>query len=81
MSTDTHKSDSYRTIPLSFLQSELAFEDVGTARRFVEEHSCAFFLNPNAPDSDKTLDCKPAAPQLAQAFEEKYRKVGIKGAI
>jgi hypothetical protein len=71
----------YRTISLSFLQNELAFDDVGAACRFLVEHSCAFFLNPNSPDSEKTLDCKPAAPQLMQAFEEKYRKVNIKGAI
>jgi len=44
-------------------------------------HSAAFFVDPTLPDEQKTLDCKPAAPKLAQVFEEKYRKVLIKGAI
>jgi hypothetical protein len=51
------------------------------ALKFVETHGSAFFINPNAPNWDKTVECKSAAPQLAQVYEEKYRKVGIKGAI
>jgi hypothetical protein len=44
-------------------------------------HSAAFFEDPNRPDEQKILNCKAAAPSLAQIFEEKYRKVLIKGAI
>jgi hypothetical protein len=44
-------------------------------------HQCAFFTNPNSPDEQKTLDCKPVIPVLARVFEEKYRKITIKGAV
>ncbi|TFK39401.1 SAC3/GANP/Nin1/mts3/eIF-3 p25 family-domain-containing protein [Crucibulum laeve] len=72
---------AYRTIPLSFIQDELAFETLDATRVFLVDHSAAFFLNPNSTDHQKTIDCKPANSQLAQALEEKYRKVLIKGAI
>jgi len=39
------------------------------------------FQNPNDPDKKKNLDCKNAHRQLREAFEGKYRRVGIKGAI
>jgi len=66
---------------LPFIQSELGFEAATEAREFLATHGLAFFTNPNAPDREKVVDCKSAAPQLAQIYEEKYRKVGIKGAI
>jgi hypothetical protein len=66
---------------LCFIQNELAFETLSDARKFVETHGSAFFINPNAIDRELTVECKSAAPQLAQVYEEKYRKVGIKGAI
>ncbi|KAJ7089661.1 SAC3/GANP/Nin1/mts3/eIF-3 p25 family-domain-containing protein [Mycena belliarum] len=72
---------AYKTIPLSFIHQELAFESPQEARIFLAEHSAACFTNASSPDGQKTLDCKPAGPQLAQAFEAKYRKVLIKGAI
>jgi len=72
---------AYRTLSLPFIQSELGFETATEAREFLSTHGLAFFTNPNAPDREKTVDCKSAAPQLAQIYEEKYRKVGIKGAI
>ncbi|KAG5652047.1 hypothetical protein H0H81_006497 [Sphagnurus paluster] len=71
---------AYKTIPLNFIHNVLAFDSLDATRIFLVEHSAAFFTNPMAPDSDKTLDCKLAMPQLTQAFE-KYRKVLIKGAI
>lgn len=71
----------YRTIPLSFIQNELAFDTLIAARDFIMEHKAAFFTNPNSPDSDKVLDCKPAGTPLVQLFEEKYRKVQIRGAV
>jgi hypothetical protein len=71
----------YKTIPLPFIHNVLAFDSLDAARVFLMDHSAAFFTNPRAPDNEKILDCKPAVPQLSQAFEEKYRKVHIKGAI
>jgi hypothetical protein len=71
----------YLKIPLTFIKGELAFEHLGEARDFLMDHSAAFFTNPNSADSEKILECKPSAPQLARVFEDKYRKVLIKGAI
>ncbi|KAJ6496805.1 SAC3/GANP/Nin1/mts3/eIF-3 p25 family-domain-containing protein [Mycena vulgaris] len=72
---------AYKSIPLSFIHQELAFESLDQAREFLADHSAACFTNPGSPDGQKMLDCKPAAPQLTLAFETKYRKVLIKGAI
>ncbi|RDB23817.1 THP3 C2A9.11c [Hypsizygus marmoreus] len=72
---------AYRTIPLSYIQNVLGFDTLDEARILLVKHSAAFFTNPQAPDSQKVLDCKPAGPELAKAFEEKYRKILIKGAI
>ncbi|KAI0334525.1 hypothetical protein GY45DRAFT_1269620 [Cubamyces sp. BRFM 1775] len=72
---------AYRTLPLTFIQNELAFDTPAAAREFLVEHRAGFFTNPNAPDADAVLDCKPAGPQLATAYEEKYRRVQIKGAV
>lgn len=72
---------AYRTITVCFIQNELGFESVSDTLKFLGTHGSAFFVNPNALDRDKTVECKSAAPQLAQVYEEKYRKVGIKGAI
>lgn len=74
-------SDRYRTLPLPFIQNELTFDTVALAREFLMEHRAATFQNPNSPDDEKVLECKPAAMPLAQVFEEKYRKVQIKGAV
>ncbi|KAJ7050530.1 SAC3/GANP/Nin1/mts3/eIF-3 p25 family-domain-containing protein [Mycena amicta] len=72
---------AYHTLPLTLIHQELAFETIDQTREFLEEHSAAQFTNPGSADSEKTLDCKRAGVQLAQTFEEKYRKVLIKGAI
>ncbi|KAF8223520.1 hypothetical protein L208DRAFT_1316407 [Tricholoma matsutake] len=72
---------AYKTLPLPFIHNVLAFDSLDAARVFLVNHSSAFFTNPRAPDSEKILDCKPAIPQLSQAYEERYRKVLIKGAI
>lgn len=66
---------------MSFIQNKLGFESVSETLKFLQTHGSACFVNPNTPDRDKTVECKSAAPQLAQVYEEKYRKVGIKGAI
>lgn len=73
-------SDRYRTLPLPFIQKELAFDTLAQGREFLMEHR-AIFQNPNSSDEEKILDCKPAAQPLMQALEEKYRKVQIKGAV
>ncbi|KAI0766582.1 SAC3/GANP/Nin1/mts3/eIF-3 p25 family-domain-containing protein [Trametes elegans] len=72
---------AYKTLPLPFIQDELGFETLTAAREFLVEHRAGFFQNPNSPDADAVLDCKPAGPQLAQTYEEKYRRVQIKGAV
>lgn len=72
---------SYRTISLGFLQRTLAFDSLEETNMFLVAHSAAVFTNPSSPDSDKIVECKSANQKLAQVFEEKYRKVLIKGAI
>ncbi|KAJ7355558.1 SAC3/GANP/Nin1/mts3/eIF-3 p25 family-domain-containing protein [Mycena albidolilacea] len=72
---------AYKSIPLSFIHQELAFDSIEQAREFLADHSAAYFTNPGSADDQKTLDCKPAGKQLQQGFESKYRKVLIKGAI
>jgi SAC3 family protein LENG8/THP3 len=74
-------SNSYRTISLSFIAQELAWDTAEEARDFLIAQGAAFFTNPNSPDTEKELEGKPTVPQLTRSFEEKYRKVGIKGAI
>ncbi|KAI0923988.1 hypothetical protein AcW1_006782 [Taiwanofungus camphoratus] len=72
---------AYRMLSLSFIQNELAFDNLVATREFLTEHRAAFFQNQNSPDSEKILDCKTAGAPLTQVFEEKYRKVQIKGAV
>ncbi|KAJ7880307.1 SAC3/GANP/Nin1/mts3/eIF-3 p25 family-domain-containing protein [Mycena olivaceomarginata] len=72
---------AYKSIPLSFIHQELAFDSIEQAREFLADHSAAYFTNAGSADDQKTLDCKPAGTQLQQGFETKYRKVLIKGAI
>ncbi|KDR67967.1 hypothetical protein GALMADRAFT_257486 [Galerina marginata CBS 339.88] len=72
---------AYKTIPLSYLQKTLAFDTLDDARMFLVQHQITTFTNPNSPDVEKTLDCKASIPEINRVFEEKYRKVIIKGAI
>ncbi|TFK51667.1 hypothetical protein OE88DRAFT_1698738 [Heliocybe sulcata] len=72
---------AYMKLPLSFIQNELAFDTLAQARDFLIEHKGGLFSNPNSPDQEKILDCKPAAAPLAQVYDEKYVKIRIKGAI
>ncbi|CAL1714957.1 unnamed protein product [Somion occarium] len=74
-------SKAYRALPLRFIQNELAFDSAAETRKFLADHNAAFFTNPNAPDAQLTLDCKQMTTPLTQVFEEKYRKVQIKGAV
>ncbi|EIW79201.1 hypothetical protein CONPUDRAFT_127098 [Coniophora puteana RWD-64-598 SS2] len=74
-------SKAYRTLALSHIQQELAFDSLTEAREFLATHRSAVFTKPNDADKDKILDCKAAAPLLLAAYEEKIRKVQIKGAI
>ncbi|KIL00729.1 hypothetical protein PAXRUDRAFT_129093 [Paxillus rubicundulus Ve08.2h10] len=72
---------AYRTITLMFIQNELAFDTLTVAQSFLTTHGAACFTNPNDPDRDKVLDCKAVSPLIAQAYEERYRKVAIRGAV
>jgi len=72
---------AYHTLPLSFIQSELGFESLGHTLEFLSGHEAGIYQNPNSPDEEKVLDCKPAGAPLVQILEDKYRKVQIKGAV
>ncbi|KAF8159789.1 SAC3/GANP/Nin1/mts3/eIF-3 p25 family-domain-containing protein [Crassisporium funariophilum] len=72
---------AYPRINLAFLQKTLAYDAVEDAYKFLVDHQAAIFTNPYSPDIEKVIDCKPANQKLAQVFEEKYRKVTIKGSI
>lgn len=73
---------AYLSLRLSFISTELAFDNVTQAKEFLEQHRVGnFFKNPNSPDDEKIMDCKAAHQTLVQIFEEKYRKVQIKGAV
>lgn len=77
LSSDRFLQFSYRTIPILFVHKELAFDSLGATRAFLEDHSCAFYVDKN----QENLDCKRANAVLNEVYESKYRKVGIKGAI
>jgi len=68
-------------IPLGVISNELAFETVHQAREFLKGHGAAFFVNATVPDVEKILDCKAVAPILARVYDDKFKKVGIRGAI
>lgn len=72
---------AYQRLPITFIHQELAFDTYAQTREFLMQHRAALFVNPNSPDAEKVLDCKAASGELGQAFEEKYRKVEIKGRI
>lgn len=74
-------SKAYRTLSLQFIHDELEFDSLGLAREFLATHGVSAFTNPNSPDTDKTLDCKTAFQMISQAYEEKYRRVLIRGAV
>jgi hypothetical protein len=72
---------AYKTLSLPFIRKELAFDNLAHAQEFLMNHQCAFFTNPNSPNDQKILDCKPAVSELTRIYEEKYRKIVIKGAV
>ncbi|KAI9464164.1 SAC3/GANP/Nin1/mts3/eIF-3 p25 family-domain-containing protein [Boletus coccyginus] len=72
---------AYRTLTLAFIRNELAFDTLLETQTYLHTHRAAVFINPNSPDREKVLDCKVASPLITQAYEEKYRKVAIKGAV
>lgn len=72
---------AYMKISLEFIQNELAFDTLEEARVFLNSHNSDGFVNAMVPDNQKVLDCRPVHPKLLQSYEEKYRKIIIKGAI
>ncbi|KAF5309282.1 hypothetical protein D9611_014670 [Ephemerocybe angulata] len=72
---------AYKEVPLTFITKELAFETLEDARLFLADHGADTFKDPRHPDSQKVLECKSAHAKIAEVFEEKYRRVLIKGAI
>ena len=75
--TDTSLLPRYKQIPISFLQNELCLETPEGTHQFLQEYGCAIYT----PDA-KSVDCN-AIDQvtLQKTFEQKYRKINIKGAI
>lgn len=63
------------------MQNELAFDTLPEARDFMKDHNAAIFTNPTEPEEKFVLDCKAMNVPLNLVFEEKYRKVQIKGAV
>ncbi|KAF8557796.1 hypothetical protein OG21DRAFT_1482033 [Imleria badia] len=73
---------AYRTLTLAFIQNELGFETLTEALTYLHTHRAAgVFMDPDSSDREKVLDCKAALPLITQAYEEKYRKVAIRGAV
>ncbi|KAL5531662.1 hypothetical protein ACEPAG_4539 [Sanghuangporus baumii] len=74
-------SKAYQRMPLAFIRDELAFDNAAHVTTFLTQHGAAFYQNPNVPDDQKVLACKAMQVPLAQAFDEKYRKARITGAV
>ncbi|KIM56498.1 hypothetical protein SCLCIDRAFT_132508 [Scleroderma citrinum Foug A] len=74
-------SKAYRTLPLQFITNELAFESITHTIEFLASHGVTTYTNPNSRPDERILDCKAASPVLSQAYEEKYRRIQIKGAV
>lgn len=68
-------------IALTFITSELAFDSVDEANQFLADHNSAVYLDDSLPLGDRIFDGKTAFQTLAQEFETKYRKVGLKGRV
>lgn len=77
----TQPNSRYRTLSLQFITDELAFESITHAIEFLTSHGVTAYTNPNDRQDERILDCKAAFPVLSQAYEEKYRRVQIKGAV
>lgn len=68
---------AYKTLPIEFLQSELCLETLEGTHQFLQEYGCATYTA-----DQKNIDCNAISQANVQkTFEQKYRKVGIKGAI
>jgi hypothetical protein len=75
-------SKAYVQLSMSFIAKELAFDEgAGEAVKFLYTLQAGTFSNPNDPDEKKVLDCKRCFEPLTAVYEEKYRKVTIKGRV
>jgi len=72
---------AYLILPLPFIEKQLAYDSLSGVIESLSSHNAAIFKKPDEPDINKNLDCKAIIPHLAASFEEKYRRVGIKGRI
>lgn len=70
----------YLQLDVKFIRDKFAFDGSQQTCDFLSNHQ-AIFRNPNAPEDDRILDCKASHLSLAQAYESKYRKAVIVGAI
>ena len=67
------------TLPLSFIASQLAFENAQEVHSFLEAHNAAIYAPADAktPGEARQLDCRAARAGLAAALAN-YTKVDIK---
>ncbi|KAL1746823.1 SAC3/GANP/Nin1/mts3/eIF-3 p25 family-domain-containing protein [Schizophyllum fasciatum] len=68
---------AYKQIPISFLQNELCLETLEGTHQFLQDFGCSVYTTDN-----KSVDCAAIdQATLQKSFEQKYRKINIKGAI
>lgn len=76
----------YKKISVPHLARELALDapdtDFAETEKFIQTLGLqACFLNPGNMLQDQALDCRLVSTKMGQVYEEKFKKVGIKGAI
>ncbi|KAH7105855.1 SAC3/GANP/Nin1/mts3/eIF-3 p25 family-domain-containing protein [Auriculariales sp. MPI-PUGE-AT-0066] len=71
------------SLSLQFITSELSFESLEEAHKFLVEHNAHLYTdrNPRLPLEERGLDTKAALPVLTRELQQKYRKVGVKGVV
>lgn len=79
----TSDYDRYMKLPLSFIASELAFEDdIDAVLEFLKQNGADFIIsNGGAVVGPKVLECKLAHPVLVECLGTKHSRFGIKGSI
>ena len=75
-----HLLHRYLQLDVKFIRDKFGFDGSQQTCDFLSKHQ-AVFRNPNAPEDERILDCKSSHLSLSQAYESKYRKAVIVGAI
>lgn len=73
---------SFKSLPLSFMKDELAFETMDDMLLFLGRYKLSV-IQPLANQNDERLvDLRtPGCASLQQTYDETFKKVGIKGAV